>query len=76
MMAKILGLSSIIHSKFENESQLAKALGWSRQRLWKITNGKRVPSLAELDEMSSILGCSIMDIAVFYLPQKSTTVDN
>ena len=74
-MAKILGLNGLIHTKFSSESAMARAMNWSRQRLYKITSGEKIPNLFELDEMANVLGCSIMDIAVFYLHSRSTNVD-
>ena len=66
-MKKNLVLSGKIHSKFKSEAEFARELGWSRQRLSRITNGYKVPTLFEIDYMATVLGCSFMDIADFYL---------
>ena len=74
-MAKNLGMRGLIYSKFESEAQFARVLGWSRQRLFKITNGKKVPTLFEVNDMADSLGVHFMDVARFYLPEQSTGVD-
>ena len=75
-MAKNLQLSGMIHSKFENESDFARALGWSRQRLSKITNGHRFPDLFETEDMAQALGSTFTDLAQIFLTSKSTNVDD
>ena len=74
-MAKNLGMRGLIYSKYESESQFARTLGWSRQRLFKITNGRKIPTLFEVNDMADALGVHFMEVAAFYLPEKSTTVD-
>ena len=66
-MTKNLCLRGMIHAKFDSEAAMARALGWSRQRLSKITNGRKIPTIFEIDAMATVLGCSFMDIANFYL---------
>ena len=59
----------------DSETDMASAMGWSRQRLNKITNGKKVPDLFELDDMASALGSTVMDLAHIFLQSRSTNVD-
>ena len=66
-MGKIMPLRGLIFSKFESESQYAKALGWSRQRLWKITTGRKDPDLNEVQHMAEVLCVSFMDVANIFL---------
>ena len=66
-MKKNLDLKGKIHSKYNSEAEFARVIGWTRQRLSKITNGHRVPTLFEVDFLATALGCSFMDIANFYL---------
>ena len=75
-MAKNLQLSGMIHAKYENESDFARALGWSRQRLNKITNGHKYPDLFEIDDMAQALGYSFLALAVISLAIKSRNVDH
>lgn len=66
-MKKNLDLRGKIHAKFDSEAEMARALGWTRQRLSKITNGHKIPTIFEIDDMATVLGCTFMDIANFYL---------
>ena len=74
-MAKNLQLSGMIHAKFDTESKMAQYLGWSRQRLNKITTGKKVPDLFEVNSMAEALGSSFVNLAQIFLGTKSTIVD-
>lgn len=70
-MAKIRELRSIIYGKYDSESQFAKELGWKKQRLNKITNGKKEPDVVELNALASALGISVDSIAQIFLRSKS-----
>ena len=74
-MAKILALSGLIHSKFHTESKMADAMGWSRQRLNKITNGDKEPDLDEVRSISDVLDVSFMTVAQIFLDRKSPNGD-
>lgn len=41
IMAKNKHLSDLIYAKFKTESACARHMGWTKQRLNKITNGKK-----------------------------------
>ena len=41
-----------VYAKFKNISALAKVLGWSRQKLSLIVNGKREPNLSDIQVMA------------------------
>ena len=75
-MAKVLALKGMIHSKFDSEVQMSNALGWNRQRLNKITTGKKEPDLDEVQSIANILGVSFMDVAQIFLHQQSPDGDN
>ena len=68
MTGKILGLRSLIYGKFETESAFAESLGWPRQRLSRITNGKKVPDIYEAKAMADALGVDIDTFAKFFFP--------
>lgn len=70
-MAKILALSGLIHSKFDSEAKMADRMGWSRQRLNKITNGDKEPDLFEVRDISDALDTSFMTVAQIFLDLKS-----
>lgn len=74
-MGKNLQLSSMIHAVYGSESQMAKTMGWSRQRLNRITNGKKVPDLFELDDIASALNTPFLSVAHIFLRERSTNVD-
>jgi transcriptional regulator with XRE-family HTH domain len=64
-------LKYIILKKFGTETACARKLGWPRQRLNKITNGKKIPNVAELNDLSTVLETSVEDLAYIFLPIKS-----
>lgn len=74
-MAKVLDLRGMIYSKFGNEAQAADAMGWSRQRLNKITSGNKEPDLFDVKALADVLGVSFMDVAQIFLQSESTDVD-
>ena len=74
-MAKNLQLSGLIHSQFGSEAKMAQSMGWSRQRLNKITNGKHVPDLFEVNDMAAALNTSFISMARIFLGTRSTNVD-
>lgn len=75
-MAKVLALKGMIHSKFDSEVQMSNALGWNRQRLNKITTGKKEPDLNEVQAIANILGVTFMDVASIFLRTQSPDGDN
>lgn len=60
-------IKDLIYEKFKTEAACAKALGWPRQRLNKITNGIKVPTVKEVNELSLVLDTPVGDIAKFFL---------
>ena len=75
-MSKNLELSGLIHSRFSSEAQFAKAMGWPRQRLNRIVNGKKIPDLFEIGDMAEALPYDFMGLVHIFLQKKSTNVDN
>ena len=70
-MARIKELDSLIHAKYDREAGLARDLGWSRQRLNKITNGGKEPDLEEVRVLARQLERPFEEIAFIFLNQKS-----
>ena len=66
MSGKVLGLRSLIYGKFNTEAAFAGRLGWTRQRLSKITNGKKIPNIYEAKEMADALDEDIAKIAACF----------
>ena len=70
-MARIIELSGLIYSKYEKECQLADELGWPRQRLNKIVNGRKEPDLEEVAALAGKLDMTVGDLVCLFLRQKS-----
>ena len=68
-MAKIMGLSGLIHGQFKSEAAFAAKIGWSRQRLHKIINGDQKPILEDIKDISDGLGVPFMMVANFFLEE-------
>jgi len=68
-------LNGLIHNQFESQSDMAAAMGWSRQRLNKILNGKKKPDLDEVCAMARTLGVPFMTVAQFFLTNLSPIGD-
>lgn len=75
-MPKNPDLNGLIHSNYSSETEMASVIGWSRQRLNRITNEKKVPDLIEVAAIADALHTSFMTVARFFLPKESTNVDN
>ena len=71
MTKKVLELNSLIHGQYRNQSEFARAIGWDRQRLNKIVNGDRQPSLDDVQTISEGLTVPFMMIANIFLRMKS-----
>lgn len=70
-MAKVRELCGLIHSKYDTEAELARELGWNRQKLNRITNGTKEPDLVEATAIAKALDVSIERIANIILCYKS-----
>ena len=57
-MPKNPNLNGLIHKNYDSESEMAISMGWSRQRLNRITNGKKVPDLIEVNCIANALNTS------------------
>lgn len=68
-------LKDMVYRKYKNESAMAASLGWPRQRLNKITTGRRVPTVQEVGEISNALGENVGKIAGLFLSKKSPNGD-
>lgn len=70
-MEKNMDLNGLIHGQFKNQAAFAAHIGWRRQRLNKIVNGEKMPSLDDCQEIAEGLGVPFMMIAGFFLKKKS-----
>lgn len=70
-MDKVKELRGLIYGQYDSESQFAKAVGWPRQRVSKITNGVKEPDIGELNVLAKALNKSVGEIAQIFLRYKS-----
>ena len=68
---RISALCDIISTKFKSEAAFARFLGWTRQKLNLITNGKREPTVAEINDIALGLGITATQVYVIFLSSKS-----
>lgn len=64
-----------VYAKFKNIAELAKVLGWSRQKLSLIVNGKREPNLSDIQTMANVLNIDAEKLASFFLELTSQKCD-
>ena len=64
-------LRMAIYKNHASFSDFARAIGWSRQRLYRVTKGMHIPDVVELQEIATGLGISIESASWFFLPRKS-----
>lgn len=60
-------LKQFITKVYGTEANMARTMNWPRQRLNKITTGRKIPDVAEIGEMAKALGTSITQMAEFFL---------
>ena len=63
-------LSRIIHGKYRSEAEFARAMGWSRQKMNKITTGKQLPDIQELNQMAEMLDVGAAELLEVLLPER------
>lgn len=66
-MAKVMGLNGLIHEKFPNQARFAEAIGWHRQRINKIVNGEKMPSIEDVQKIAEGLEVPFMTVCNFFL---------
>lgn len=67
MEMRRMKLRSLIYGRFVNEAEFARRLGWSRQRLNKITTGAKEPNLTEVRDIALALNVPFDDVANIFL---------
>ena len=67
MTQKILELRSLIYGRFDSETAFAEHIGWSRQRLNKITTGRKEPHVTEVLEIAEGLDADVSVIVNIFL---------
>ncbi len=56
---------------YKYESHCADAMGWTRQKLNKITNGDKEPTVEELNAIAKAIHKPISYVISFFLPAES-----
>lgn len=67
MVNKNIELKELIRRKYGTESKCAKEIGWTRQKLNKITNGNKEPTVSELNIMANCLDIDVGNLSKFFL---------
>ena len=70
-MPKNKELSSLIHRRYDREAAFARDLGWTRQRLNKLTTGVKEPDISEAALMAEKLEVSVDSLVTIFLAQIS-----
>ena len=70
MAKKVMELNSLIHGQFASQTAFARHIGWDKQRLNAIINGKKQPTIMEVQTISEGLGVPFMMVVKFFLNQK------
>ena len=71
MAQKNKKLRGLIYSRYDSEAEFAKAIGWSRQRLSRITNGVKEPNVEDINILAGGLNLNVGDIVEIFLKSKS-----
>lgn len=68
---QITKLRQCIYGMYPSEAEFSRTLGWTRQRLHKITSGEKQPSLLEAYDIATGLGISVDQMVHFFIPVES-----
>lgn len=70
-MEPIKTVRGLIYDRYKNEAEFGRAIGWPRQRVNKITNGNRQPTIEELETMAIGLDVPTSVLLEFFLHKES-----
>lgn len=59
-------LRSAIAEKFPSESAFGRAMGWSRQMVFKTIHGQRSPKISDVNAMSVVLDRPVGEVISFF----------
>jgi len=68
---KILELRSLIYGKYNSEAEFAKSIGWTKQKMNKITGGVTGPDISDINELAIGLGATVGEVVEIFLRHKS-----
>lgn len=60
-------LRGMIYSHFRTEAECARRLGWTRQKLNYITNGKRLPDIRDVNVLAKALDVEVGKLINIFL---------
>ena len=70
MQEQNLMQSLIRGAGYSAQADLARSLGWSRQKLNNIVHGRNIPTLEDTSRLSQALNVSIGELSAIILAQK------
>ena len=71
----INNVKGAVYARFKDISELANTLGWSRQKLSPIVNGKKEPSLSDVQDIAKAMEMDVTQLTSFFLELKSQNCD-
>lgn len=71
----INNVKGAVYARYKDIACLAETLGWSRQKLSPIVNGKKEPTLSDIQAMAKALYMDADQLASFFLELKSQNCD-
>lgn len=71
----INNVKGAVYARYKDIADLANTLGWSRQKLSPIVNGKKEPSLSDVQEMAKALEMDVTLLTSFFLELQSQNCD-
>ena len=60
-------LRGLIYSNYRTVADMARKMGWGKQKLWRIITGKQLPNAYEIDAMAKAMQASRYDILDLFL---------
>ena len=63
----LIGLKEKIKHVCKSEKACAERMGWTKQRLNKITQGRKIATVKEVEEIANALGEKAKDIIYFFI---------
>ena len=71
----INNVKGAVYARFKDIAELAQILGWSRQKLSPIVNGKKEPTLSDIQAMAKAMEMEVSILTAFFLELKSRNCD-
>lgn len=65
------GLRGRVYDRYVTAADMARQMGWGRQKLHRIMSGKQIPTVADLADLSRALESPIGEIAHLFLRNQS-----